>query len=323
MTMTLPKLTKKQQEILQLLYRYRFLNRIQIQQFMGHADKRRIITWLKDLRDKNYVVWIYSTDFTEKSKPAIYYLGLNGIRYLRTLVWDNDSGSVYQPAELHKRYREKDRTHSFIERSTLIASCCVALEAVNRGKADTIPSTVAATEIASTTANTIRTGSKDFLQNTPTNSSSRISYAHYTYYTEADYLDPDSDYHFLSEHETLRPNLCVVKQKGRTTTTYLLEIFDPTLPHYRVRSRLKAYVNYLVDSEWEGAAPEPVILLAFPTLYGLIYAKRRVKKLLLDEYYETEDIPEDLHIHFTTTEHLQAVGITANVWEEGRKRLGV
>lgn len=309
----LPKLTNKQQEILELLYRYRFLSRIQIQQWMGHADKRRIIAWLKDLRDKDYVEWIYSTDFTEKSKPAIYYLGLNGIRYLKTLVWDDNSGSVYQSEALHKRYREKDRAHSFIERSTLVASCCLALEAVNRGKTDNIYTTVDANEIASKTADQTGSGS-----NKPTNSSSRISYA---YYTEADYLDPDSDYHFLAEHEILRPNLCIVKQRGRSTTTYLLEIFDPTLPHYRVRSRLKAYVSYLTDSEWEGAAPELIVLLAFPILYGLIYAKHRVKKLLTDEY--DDDIPEDLHIRFTTTEQLQDKGITATIWEERRKRLGV
>jgi len=71
--MKLPNITTKQEEILKLLYRYRFLNRIQIQALLNHKDKRRIIAWLSDLRSKGYVEWIYSTDFTEKSKPAIYY----------------------------------------------------------------------------------------------------------------------------------------------------------------------------------------------------------------------------------------------------------
>ena len=81
--MKLPKLTMKQQEILELLYRYRFLNRIQIQTLMGHKDRKTISLWLRVLRQKQYIEWIYSTDFAERTKPAIYYLGLNGIRFLK------------------------------------------------------------------------------------------------------------------------------------------------------------------------------------------------------------------------------------------------
>ena len=68
---------------------------------------------------------------------------------------------------------------------------------------------------------------------------------------------------------------------------------------------------------------QPLVLLVLPSLYGLIYAKRKVRKLLKDEYYEAADIPEDVHIRFTTTEQLQAQVITASIWEEGRKRLGL
>jgi hypothetical protein len=293
--MKLPKITTKQQEIVELLYRYRFLNRIQIQSFMGHTDKRRVLAWLKDLREKQYVMWIYSTDFTEKTKPAIYYLGLNGIRYLKTVQWTTEEGTTlpYYPAEeLHKRYKEANRTKQFIDCSILVADCCLSLrtkrtaEQLGIAPSGAIPS--------------------------------------YTYVTEADYIDPDSRYHFLAEHETLRPNLQFMKRNGKTVTKrYLLEIFDPHLPQYRLRNRIKAYVKYLTDDEWEGVDPQPTILLVLPTLYGLIYAKRKVRKLLLDEYYEAEDIPKDLHIRFTTTEQLQVQDITANIWEEGRNRLGV
>jgi hypothetical protein len=85
MTNTLPTITTKQQAILKLLYQYRFLNRIQIQTLLKHKDKRIIISWLKDLRDKQYVNWHYdATDFIAKSQLGIYYLALNGIRYLRS-----------------------------------------------------------------------------------------------------------------------------------------------------------------------------------------------------------------------------------------------
>ncbi len=50
---------------------------------MHHTDKRRISSWLKDLGEKQYIEWIYQADDPiESTKPAIYYLGLNGIRCL-------------------------------------------------------------------------------------------------------------------------------------------------------------------------------------------------------------------------------------------------
>jgi len=122
MTNQLPPLTTKQQAILKLLYKYRFLNRIQIQKLLKHKDKRRIISWLKDLRDKEYVDWHYDkTNFIAKSQPGIYYLALNGIRYLRSL-------NQYPNEELRKRYKEPTRTLSFIDRCLLIADCAITLQ---------------------------------------------------------------------------------------------------------------------------------------------------------------------------------------------------
>jgi len=125
--MKLPPITTKQQDMLKLLYRYRFANRIQLQEFMGHKNKRRIAEWLKDLREKHYIEWIYSTDFAEKTKPAIYYLGLNGVRYLKTV-------DEYPLKEMRKRYRESSRSADFIAKSVLLAESCLSLAAKSKGK---------------------------------------------------------------------------------------------------------------------------------------------------------------------------------------------
>lgn len=118
----LPHITNKQQAILKLLYRYRFLDRLQIQAFMRHKNNRRIAEWLKDLRDKRYIEWIYDgDDFANKTKPAIYFLGLNGIRWLR-------NNEDYPSEELRKRYKESSRKQDFITRCLLIAGCCLNLE---------------------------------------------------------------------------------------------------------------------------------------------------------------------------------------------------
>jgi hypothetical protein len=271
--MKIPSITKKQQDILKLLYAYRYLDRKQIQLSLNHTDKRRVISWLKDLREKKYVEWIYSTDFVEKTKPAIYYLGINGIRYLKTL-------DRYPIEELRKRYRDTGRSRTFIDRSLLVADCCLSLRAIN------------------------------------TNGTSQASF---NYIPETSYIDPDHDYHWLAEHEVLRPNLCIVKRnkQGTITANYLLEIFDSSLPRYRMRYRLKKYVTYLEDGEWEGDDPAPIILLACPTITELIYAKRSTKKLIEDTY------EDDLHIRFTTTELLRGEGIAAKIWEEGRLKHGL
>lgn len=120
---TPPPITRKQQEILTLLYRFRFLDRTHIQALLEHKDKRRILSWLKDLREKQYVDWHYNADdFAAKTRPAIYYLSLNGIRHLRSL-------NKYPSQELRKRYKEPIRTRSFIDRCLSIADCCVTLKA--------------------------------------------------------------------------------------------------------------------------------------------------------------------------------------------------
>lgn len=87
---------------------------------MGHKNNRRIAEWLKDLRDKQYVEWIYSTNFTEKTKPAIYYLGINGIRFLRAC-------DVYPPEELRRRYKESTREQSFVASCVSLADYCLEL----------------------------------------------------------------------------------------------------------------------------------------------------------------------------------------------------
>lgn len=120
---TLSTLTTKQTEILKLLYAYRYLTRPQLQTLLNHKDKRRIISWLKDLRDKQYIDWKYNAnDFITKTKPAIYYLSPGGIRHLRAT-------GKYPSTELKKRYKDKDGTDAFIAHCLLMVDCCLALRA--------------------------------------------------------------------------------------------------------------------------------------------------------------------------------------------------
>jgi hypothetical protein len=257
---TKPKLTPKQHQILHLIYRHRFVNRIQLQALLGHKDKKQIGVWLKDLRERGFLGWVYSTGFTEKTKPATYYLGLNGIRFLRTF-------GQYLPEELRKRYRESSRETSFIARCLLLTDCCISL-------------------LASDTKE-----------------------VQYSFLTAPDLADPESDYHFLTE---LSCQLFVTKKTSETTQPYLVEVLDATLPRYRVRKRLKDYVNYLDNEEWEAGADELplVVLLVCPTKADLIYAKRRTRRLI-----EDAQIPWNVRIRFAIAEQVTAHGMTGKIWE--------
>lgn len=282
--MKLPKTTKKQQEILILLYRHRFLNRMQIQSFMGHRDKRRISAWLKDLREKHYVEWIYDPkDFAEKTKPAIYHIGINGVRWLKTLESDDGSEYLYLPEEIRKRYRESTRSRTYIDRCLLLADCCIDMD---KNSAD------------------------------PANGKT------YTYQTEADYLDPDSKYHFILEDELIHPHLCYSKKettpKSTITKHYLLEVFDLNLPRYRMSKRLKDYVKYLEEEDYEWKEQMhtrrlPVILIVCPRTTDLIYAKRRTRGLLANIW--DDDERKAMHISFTTVDNVKELGGMGLIWE--------
>lgn len=250
---------------------------------MNHKDRKTINLWLRDLREKEYVQWIYSTHFAEKTKPAVYFIGLNGVRWLKQQTTTNEDGEEYYrypPDEVRKRYREADRSQAYIDRCLHLADCCVSFISASSNKAN----------------------------------------LHYTITTQTEYLDEDNEYHFLTDSDLesqLGPQLCITKRQDKTRTNYLLEIFDPNLPRYRVRNRLKQYVKFLSEGDWKVARneddPLPIVLLVCPRTTDLIYAKRRTRGLLTDLWDEDK---ENVHMRFATVEKLNELGAMGKVWEE-------
>jgi hypothetical protein len=285
--MTLPPITKKQQEILALLYKYRFLNRIQVQAFLNHKDKKTINLWLRDLKEKQYIEWIYSTHFAEKTKPAVYYIGLNGVRWLKTQTYTNSEGGEYYRyplEEVRKRYREAGRSQAYIERCLLLADCCVSFTVKARDKPE----------------------------------------FRYTITTRTEYQDKDNEFNFLVDGDLesqLGPQLVIARQvrakNGVVTTNFLFEVFDTNLPRYRISRRLKQYIQFLTEGDWEANRddndPLPIIMLVCPRLTDLIYAKRRARRLLRDMW---DDDLEKVRIRFATVDKLKQLGVTEKIWED-------
>lgn len=258
--------------------------------------------WLRDLRAKGYVEWIYSTHFAEKTKPAVYYLALNGVRHLRTLTRKNkdDNGSIivsptYPQEELRKRYKEPTRGQIYIDRCVLVADCAIALKRED-------------------TANETK-GKK----------------LRYYYQTEADYLLEQSYYHFVLDidDELIHPHLIYCQDKlnkdgkeEKTMESYILEVFDLTLPRYRMKKRLGDYVKFLDDEggtwrEQTDTEKLPILLFACPRMSDLIYAKRRTRKLIADAWYWEDDDVEKPRVRFTTVNKLKQSGLLAKeIWEQ-------
>ena len=121
--MLLPTITNKQKEILHYLYRFRFINRIQIQSLLNHKDPKNTNVWLKDLTTKNYTGKIFERT-PGINKPALYYLTNNGIKFF-------SSAEGADKKRLRKLYQEKRRSQGFIDQCVLIANIYLKLQAQN------------------------------------------------------------------------------------------------------------------------------------------------------------------------------------------------
>jgi hypothetical protein len=69
---------------------------------------------LNDLAEKQYINPIKPKAFTDHSKPTIYYLATNGIRFIKR-------HTNQTPQSLQKLYREHERSDAFIRRCLLLA----------------------------------------------------------------------------------------------------------------------------------------------------------------------------------------------------------
>lgn len=274
--MNLPKITPKQQEILILLYRYRFITRKQIQILLGHADKRRSSAWLKELREQQFIDWFYDpSDPNERSTPAVYFLGLNGIRFLRQT-------GEYDEGELRKRYKDAGRQQDFITRCLLLADCTIQLEQRNKGD----------------NAHYAYALEADY-----------TSYdSDYAILADSEFIHPDLA--FTKEAET---DENYIKQ---TYLVQLFDLTTPRYMVKKKLKSYIEYFDSSEPEEWQQQTGEeelPIILIACQTLAELIYAKRYARKQLED--YELDE-QEDVHLRFATVEQVKRQGVTGLIWED-------
>jgi len=250
-------ITPQQQQILSLIYRFRFLDRQQIQQFMNHKNHKRILLWLNDLNEKKLIKTVETKSVIHNAKAKIYYLTKNVIPILA-------SQDIIDKSLLQKLYREDDRSANFVNQCQLVAKIYLDL------------------------------------QNLATKNDS------YRMYVRSDY--PNHEFSpLLSE---LSPHAYIEQTKAGKTKCCFLEIL-PDIPLERLRLRIKKYLSFYQNSEWEVETnqPFPNVLIVCPnqnlSLTLAAYVQRKIYQM---------DEP-DLVINFTTTDKVKEFGITDDLWK--------
>lgn len=115
-----PQLTlkPKQQEIIMLLYRFRFLYRSHIQTILKHKHHSRILNWLNDLNEKQFIKQSYDKKFT--SDPAVYSLAALSRKYLKNMP-------KIKPSLLDRVWRETKYTDQFKNHHLFLADIYLSL----------------------------------------------------------------------------------------------------------------------------------------------------------------------------------------------------
>lgn len=116
---TLPPIRGKQKEIIPLVFRFRYINRIQFQKLTNTPHRQNIALRLKDLVDKNYLKSLYEESQKTKFIPGAYCLGNMGIQYLRSLG--------YSDKDLKKYYDDDTKSPSFQNKCLFIVDTYLAL----------------------------------------------------------------------------------------------------------------------------------------------------------------------------------------------------
>jgi len=111
----------RQDEILYYLYRFRFLNRNQIQTLLTHKYYNRIIIWLNELTQTQYIKRYYNPKTV--TIPAIYSLGTKARKYLK----NNPEFKYVKEKLLDRIWREQTLSEQFKKHCIFIADIYIEL----------------------------------------------------------------------------------------------------------------------------------------------------------------------------------------------------
>ena len=279
----LPTITEKQKEIMDLVYRFRFINRSQLQRVLNHKDARRINTWLRDLVEKKYLGRIYSHKLLENTKPAIYYLNNNGIiwaRYEKGMEYS----SSYERLDikyLKKFYEDKHASQTFINHCITLFEFYVQFKEYERNR-----------------NKEKKKGVLEYYFETKTEMwiTKRLHLHHQEDFDEIKGYIPDLYFEKIKNPD----------EDNMESSTFFLELFDPKVPRYAIKYRIKQYIKFKEEGKWKyhtGMDGKfPIILLIFPNQQKLNFLSGYIKDEL-ERSYESEGLVFLLTTYQKTMEH--------------------
>ena len=123
----------KQLEILKLIYKFRFLNRTQLQSILNHKQKQKIIIWLNQLTEQQYLKRYFDKKLA--TVPAAYSLGSTARKYL---LKNSKELTDINTTLLDRVWRESGSTQKFKNHCMLVADIYFSLlnliRSDNKGK---------------------------------------------------------------------------------------------------------------------------------------------------------------------------------------------
>ncbi len=117
---TILKLKQRQIEILELTFRFRFLNTTHIQNLLNHKSKDKIIKWLNELVENHYLFKFYQQQVP--SIPALYCLDKESINYFRA--------KEIEEKLLKRIYKEKTLSVKFRTHCLLLVHIYISLQSL-------------------------------------------------------------------------------------------------------------------------------------------------------------------------------------------------
>jgi len=274
----LPEITEKQQEILGLVYRFRFINRRQIQKILHHKDPKRINAWLRDLVGKGYLGRIYSHKLLLNTKPAVYYLNNTGVLWVR-FTKGSSEGDALEFTQVKKFYEDKHASETFINHCLFICDLYVQIKAMELGRKN----------------------------------------LEYDFETKTELWTEEQIEGDIEDMREYLPDVYierVVETKKRLDIApFFLELFDPHVPRFAMRYKVKKYLEFSESGEWRHTFESlqnnfPPVLFILSNQQKLNSLSRYIKKQL-DEKYDSEPMT----FRLTTYEKIQTEGLKNNsIW---------
>ncbi len=276
----LPSITAKEDEIVNLVYKFRFINRYQIQKFLGHKEPRRINAWLRDLVSKQYLGRIYSQKLLENTKPAIYFLHYNGVLWVR-FQKGMKYGATNEELEykhVKKFYQDKHASDTFKNHCIQVCEFYLQLNSVGKSNRKLEYYCETKTEL--------------WIQE--------------SLYAESEEIKVTPD---MFIEAIKNPN-----GKNMDSSTYLLELFDTHVPRYALRYRVKQYIklgqNNKLGSYSGLDGNAPIILLVVSSQQKINHLRRYIREQLSSKYE-----PQDIKFHLTTYNKAAEEGLRSNIWQ--------